>query len=73
MTEKIKEVSFEKSLIELEKIINEMEQGSIDDLDKLIENYENGSKLIERCNKILKDAELKVQKITQKIEKEARD
>lgn len=65
--------SFETLIKELDKVIQEMEHGSIDQLDKLIENYEYGSELIEKCNKMLKNAELRVNKITQKIQKETRD
>ena len=48
---------------ELEKVIAELENGKIESLDKLIKNYEYGNELIKKCEQILKEAELRLQKI----------
>ena len=65
--------SFEFCMNEIERIISEMESSNIDELDQLIENFEYGSKMLNKCQKILKTAELRVQKITEKIEGETAD
>ena len=54
---------------ELDRIILELENGTIESFDKLIENYEYGSTIIKKCEKILKDAELRVQKIMTNVDK----
>jgi len=65
--------SFEFYMKEIDRVISEMEKGGIDQLDNMIENFEYGSQLIERCNKILKEAEMRVTKISQQINKEKID
>jgi len=57
------EKSFEFYMKELDNIITEMENGDIDQLEKLVENFEQGSELIDKCNKILKEAELRIYKV----------
>ena len=64
---------FEFYLSEIERVLAEMEQGGIGQLDSLLKNYEYGSQLIEKCNKILKEAEIRVEKITNSILKEKSD
>jgi len=54
--------SFEFYMKELDRIIAEMEGGNLDQLEKLIKNFEHGSEIIDKCNKILKEAELRVHK-----------
>ena len=58
-----KEKNYEFYEKELERIIIELENGNIESFDKLIENYEYGTSVIKECEKILKEAELRVQKI----------
>lgn len=58
--------SFEKALDNLEKIIVEMEGGDIP-LDKLIGRFEEGTKLIQICQKHLKDAELRIEQFRRNI------
>ena len=55
---------FEFYIKELDRVLAEMEKGGISQLDSMIENFEYGSRLIEKCNKILKEAEMRVQKIS---------
>ena len=57
-----KEPKFEEKMEELEKIINELENGEID-LDSSIEKYTKAMKLVSECEKKLSDVEEKVNKI----------
>lgn len=57
-----KEKSFEESLTELENIVKELEQGSVD-LEKSIEKYTEAMKLAKECGDKLNNATLKVNKI----------
>lgn len=56
-------ISFEQALKELEIIVKNLENGTIP-LDDSLENFENGIKLIRRCNFLLNSAEKKVKKLT---------
>jgi exodeoxyribonuclease VII small subunit len=58
-----KEKSFEYYMKELDKIIAEMENGGIDQLEKLVMNFEHGSEIINKCNKMLKEAEMRVYRV----------
>ena len=59
----IAQTSFEEAMKELEGIVRSLEGGS-QALDKSIENYSRGSALKEHCERKLKEASLKVEKIT---------
>ena len=56
-------ISFEQALKELEAIVKNLENGTVP-LDDSLENFENGVKLIRRCNFLLDSAEKKVKKLT---------
>ena len=58
----IENISFEQALKELESIVKNLESGAIA-LDDSLENYENGIKLVRRCNLLLDNAEKKVKKL----------
>ncbi len=58
-----KKLSFEEALERLEKIVNQLESGEIT-LDKSIEAFEEGQKLVTFCLKQLEQAENKVKKLT---------
>jgi len=58
----IENISFEQALKELENIVRNLESGAIA-LDDSLENYENGIKLVRRCNLLLDNAEKKVKKL----------
>lgn len=62
--EKVNTDSFEYSFRKLEKILNDLEQ-NIDrkSLDSIIENYQEGLKLLKICRDKLSEAELKIEKI----------
>ena len=59
MTEK-KTVNLEKSLADLEALIEELESGDLP-LDKAMKKFEEGIKLTRGCQAALKDAEQKVE------------
>jgi len=61
--EETEKINFEQALKELEIIVRNLENGTIP-LDDSLENFENGIKLIRRCNLLLDNAEKKVKKLT---------
>ncbi|WP_423909573.1 exodeoxyribonuclease VII small subunit [Candidatus Spongiihabitans sp.] len=56
---------FEKSLAELEKIVERMEQGE-QTLDDTLKDFERGMALSEKCQKSLDQAQQKVEKLVKK-------
>lgn len=58
----MKEQTFEKSLEDLEKIVKELESGSVD-LDNAIKKYSEAMELAKFCSEKLKNATDKVNKI----------
>ena len=60
MAEKSKD--FESSLEKLEKIVSELEEGDLP-LEKSIKAFEEGIKLTRHCQKLLTEAELKIEKL----------
>ena len=62
---KIEDMAFETALSELERIVDELEDGNVP-LDKSIAIYERGKALKDHCDKLLKDAEARIEKITLK-------
>jgi exodeoxyribonuclease VII small subunit len=61
-SKQIKSLSFEEALQELEAIVRKLESGDAT-LEQSIEDYTRGSDLRKHCEKKLKDAQLKVEKI----------
>ncbi len=59
---KIKDLSFEDALLQLENIVRELESGRIK-LDDAVTAYEKAVSLKQFCEKRLKDAQLKIEKI----------
>jgi len=55
-----KPVNLEKSLADLEAIVDELETGDLS-LDKAMKKFEDGIKLTRSCQAALKDAEQRVQ------------
>ena len=55
-------LSFEQALNELEEIVNSLERGDVT-LDEAIKAFERGSDLKDQCEKRLKEAKMKVEKI----------
>ena len=54
-----KEKNFEEIIKELEKIADELENGTLN-LDESVEKFEKGMQLSKECNKILEDAEKRI-------------
>lgn len=52
-------MSFEKNMENLEKIVQELENGDLN-LDDSIKKFEEGMKISKECNKILENAEKKI-------------
>jgi exodeoxyribonuclease VII small subunit len=59
----IKDMSFEKALKELETIVGRLERGDVE-LEESISIYERGEALKDHCDRLLKQAEAKVEKLT---------
>lgn len=59
----IREMSFERALKELEAIVGRLERGDVE-LEESINIYERGEALRNHCNRLLKQAEAKVEKLT---------
>lgn len=60
--EDIKAMSFEQALAALERIVDDLEKGDVP-LDQSIRIYERGEALKAHCDRLLKAAEDKVEKI----------
>ena len=58
-----KKVSFEESCLRLEEIIAKLEDEKLS-LDESVKLYEEGMKLVVKCNKELADAERKIKILT---------
>ncbi len=59
----IKEMTFERALKELEGIVGRLERGDVE-LEESISIYERGEALREHCERLLKQAESKVERLT---------
>lgn len=56
------EKQFEEYITELEKIVNDLENGSMS-LDDSIKNFEKGMEVSKKCSEILENAEGKITKM----------
>lgn len=66
MTEPIADIAklpFEAALAELEAIVEKLEKGAVA-LEESIKIYERGEALKAHCDKLLKNAEMRIEKIT---------
>ena len=59
----IAKLPFEKALAELEQIVTQIERGEVP-LDESIALYERGEALKKRCETLLNEAQLRIDKIT---------
>ena len=57
------EIKFEKAMIRLENIVEELERGDLD-IDKSLEIFEEGIKMSRLCSKKLNEAEVKIEKLS---------
>jgi len=58
----IAEMPFETALAELEQIVDQLEKGAVS-LDDSIKLYERGEALKAHCDDLLKNAEMRIEKI----------
>lgn len=63
-TNEVTELSFEQAIKELTAIVAKIEKGEIP-LQDSIQQYEKGMLLIARCREILKQAESRIEKISE--------
>ena len=63
-----KPVNLEKALAELEKLVEEMEQGNLS-LEESLKRFEKGIALTSECQEALQNAELKVQELIEQTGK----
>ena len=61
---------FEKKLAELEELVQALESGDAP-LEQAVQHFERGMALSKSCEALLKQAELKVQQLTQSTDGEA--
>ena len=54
---------FERALAELEEIVGQLEKGSVP-LEESIKIYERGEALKKHCEALLRNAEMRIEKIT---------
>ena len=59
----VAKMPFEAALAELEAIVDQLEKGAVA-LDDSIRLYERGEALKRRCDELLKNAEMRIEKIT---------
>ena len=59
----IEKLSYEQALTELEKIVQQLENQSLE-LDGTLKMFERGKSLIQRCQMLLDQAELKVRQLS---------
>ena len=58
----IEKMSFEKAMAELETIVSDLENGSIE-LEESIDKYQRGIQLKKHCDQKLKEANMKIDQI----------
>lgn len=61
----MEEKSFEKSMENLEDIVNQLEKGNLN-LDETVEKFEEGMKIAKQCNDMLEKAEKRITIILEK-------
>lgn len=67
----VADMSFEEALAELEGIVQKLERGQLD-LEASINAYERGTELRQHCARKLREAELRVEKLSVDRNGEAR-
>lgn len=64
---KVETMTFEAAMGELETIVDKLEKGNVP-LEQSIAYYERGEALKEHCNMLLKNAEMRVEKVRLKVD-----
>jgi exodeoxyribonuclease VII small subunit len=57
------EAGFEQAMTQLEQIVQRIESGEIG-LEQMLEQYEHGNRLVQRCQKVLTAAEQRIEQLT---------
>ena len=60
-------LTFEASMSRLEQIVRAMERGDVA-LEESLKLFQEGTELVQRCSKLLDDAQLQIQKVTAGID-----
>jgi len=68
----MKELKFEEALKRLEKIVGTLESG-VDELDQIVDLFQEGSDIVKICNSKLTEVEAKIEIISQKLNKNDSD
>jgi len=58
--------NFETALRRLEEVVSQLEKG-VDDLDRIVHLYEEGTQLVTFCNKRLTEVETKIEELTRNL------
>jgi len=58
----IKKMKYEEAMQELEKVLADLENGSLE-LDRMLERFEFGKELLAHCQEMLEKAELRIREI----------
>jgi exodeoxyribonuclease VII small subunit len=67
-----KKMSFEEAMRRLDEIVKRLEEGDVP-LEESMKLYEEGMRLGGLCRGILKQAEQRIERLTEEIEKETRE
>ncbi|THB62934.1 MAG: exodeoxyribonuclease VII small subunit [Gammaproteobacteria bacterium] len=65
MAKTVSKNNFEDSITQLDKLVSEMESGDMP-LERSLELFEKGINLTNECQKLLSEAELKIETLSQK-------
>lgn len=68
----MEDLKFEEALKRLEKIVGTLESG-VDELDQIVDLFQEGSDIVKICNSKLTEVEAKIEIITQKLNKNDSD
>ncbi len=60
----LEDLTFDEAIKQLEEVVKQLESGQLS-LEKSVELYESGMRLSVYCDMKLKQAELKIEKVTQ--------
>ncbi|HPT72487.1 MAG TPA: exodeoxyribonuclease VII small subunit [Candidatus Cloacimonadota bacterium] len=67
-----KSLKFEEALRRLEEIVDQLEDG-VDELDKIVDLFEEGTQMVEYCQKKLIQVETKIEVLSQKLSQEPKN
>jgi exodeoxyribonuclease VII small subunit len=67
-----KNLKFEEALHRLEEIVNQLEDG-VDELDKIVSLFEEGTQMVEYCQKKLIQVETKIEILSLKLSHEPKN